>query len=65
MFRLLVNTNVLSSPILVTLMTETIRSTETSVLSRATHRHTPEDGIVHSHRCENLKPYMALTGWDL
>jgi hypothetical protein len=25
----------------------------------------PEDGILHSHRCENLKSYIALTGWAL
>jgi hypothetical protein len=25
----------------------------------------PEDGIFHSHRRENLKPYKALTGWTL
>jgi hypothetical protein len=25
----------------------------------------PEDGILHSHRRENLKFYTALTGWDL
>jgi hypothetical protein len=24
-----------------------------------------EDGILHSHRRENLKPYTALTGWAL
>jgi hypothetical protein len=23
----------------------------------------PEDGVLHSHRRENLKPYIALTGW--
>jgi hypothetical protein len=23
----------------------------------------PEDGILHSHRRENLKSYTALTGW--
>jgi hypothetical protein len=23
----------------------------------------PEDGILHSHRRENFKPYVALTGW--
>jgi hypothetical protein len=23
----------------------------------------PEDGILHSHRRENLKSYIALTGW--
>jgi hypothetical protein len=25
----------------------------------------PEDDILHSHRCENLKSYIALTGWAL
>jgi hypothetical protein len=25
----------------------------------------PEDGILHSHRHENLKSYIALTGWTL
>jgi hypothetical protein len=25
----------------------------------------PEDGILHSHRRENLKSYVALTGWTL
>jgi hypothetical protein len=25
--------------------------------------YTPEDGILHSHRRENLKFYIALTGW--
>jgi hypothetical protein len=24
-----------------------------------------EDGIIHSHRRENLKSYIALTGWAL
>jgi hypothetical protein len=54
-----------SSPILVTLMMETIRSSETSVLSRATRRNIPEDTILHSHSRENLKSYIALTGWTL
>jgi hypothetical protein len=37
---------------------ETIRSSETSVQSTtSTLRHTPEDGIFHSHRRENLKSY--------
>jgi hypothetical protein len=25
----------------------------------------PEDGILHSHRRENLKSYIALSGWAL
>jgi hypothetical protein len=25
----------------------------------------PEDGILHRHRRENLKSYIALTGWTL
>jgi hypothetical protein len=25
----------------------------------------PEDDILHSHRRENLKSYIALTGWAL
>jgi hypothetical protein len=54
-----------SSPILVTLMMEALSSSETSVLTRATRRNIPEDGILHSHRRENLKSYIALTGWAL
>jgi hypothetical protein len=53
---------VLSSPILVTLMMEAIYSSKTLVLTRDTWRNIPEDGILHSHRCENLKSYIALTG---
>jgi polysaccharide deacetylase 2 family uncharacterized protein YibQ len=64
--RLLVTANVLpSSPIIVTLMKEALSSFETSVLTRATRRNIPEDDILHSHCRENLKSYIALTGWTL
>jgi hypothetical protein len=39
--------NVPSWPMLVTLMMETIRPSETLVLTRATRRNVPEDGILH------------------
>jgi hypothetical protein len=54
-----------SSPSLVTLMMEALSSSETSVLTRATRRNIPEDDILHSRRRENLKSYIALTGWTL
>jgi hypothetical protein len=54
-----------SSPILVTLVMEALSFSVTSVLTRATRRNFPEDGIIHSHRRESLKSYKALTGWDL
>jgi hypothetical protein len=43
-------------------MMEAIRSSETSVLTRAAGRHIPEDGILRGHRRENLifyKRYIA------
>jgi hypothetical protein len=45
-------------------MMEAQRS-ETSVLARATRRNIPENGILYSHRRENLKSYIALTRWTL
>jgi hypothetical protein len=46
-------------------MKEALSSSETSVLTRATRRNIAEDDILHSHRLENLKSYIALTGWTL
>jgi hypothetical protein len=61
--ELLVTGNVIPSSLnFSTLMVETIRPSETSVLIRVTRHHIPEDGILHSHRSENLKSYIALTG---
>jgi hypothetical protein len=62
---LLATANVPSSPILVTLMMEALGSSEMTVLTRATRRNIPEDDLLHSHRRENLKSYIALTGWTL
>jgi hypothetical protein len=39
-------------------MEETIRSSETLVITRVTRRNIPEDAIIHSHRRENLRSYI-------
>jgi hypothetical protein len=58
--RLLVTAVVVpSSAIFVTLMKEAPSSFESSVLTRATRRHILEDGILYSHRCENLNSYTS------
>jgi hypothetical protein len=63
--RLLVTANVTISPTLFILIMEAIRSSEISVLTRATPHNIPEDGILYSHRRETLKSCVALTGWTL
>jgi hypothetical protein len=46
-----------------TLKMEAICSFETSVdTQRTTWCYIPEDGIVHNHRCENLKSYLLWRG---
>jgi hypothetical protein len=42
-----------------TLKMEEIRSSETSVHTISTRHHIPEDGILHSHRRENLKSHIV------
>jgi hypothetical protein len=59
--RLLATANVVpSSPILVTLMMESICSSETSALTRATWRNIPEVGILNNHRFENPKTLDSI-----
>jgi hypothetical protein len=56
--RLLVTAYVVpSSPIVVTLMMEALRSSETSVPTRDKRHNISADGVLHSHRRGNLKSY--------
>jgi hypothetical protein len=41
-----------------TMKVEAICSSDTMVDTRSTRHHIPDDGILHSHRRENLRSYM-------
>jgi hypothetical protein len=48
-----------------TLKMEAIRSSETSVHTRSTRRHIPEDRILYNYRCNNLKSYTCFSFFHL
>jgi hypothetical protein len=67
MIHLLGTANVVPSSLnLSTLMIETIRSSKTSVLTRVTRRHIPEDGVLHDYCCyriRQIKQIIAYSVW--
>jgi hypothetical protein len=67
MLQLLFTANVDPSSLILfaLVMVVAILPSETTVLTRAIWRQIPVDGILHRHRRENLKSYIALIGWTL
>jgi hypothetical protein len=62
--RLLVSTNIVpSSPILVTLMMEAMRSSDTSLHTRATRRNIPEDTIPYSQLSSERVQVESIASW--
>jgi hypothetical protein len=61
--RLIIIANAVPNSLIRFTLMESTRSSETSVLTRAMRRHIPEEGILHSHRRENLKSYFSQ--WSL
>jgi hypothetical protein len=50
----------LGTALAVTSNRRTLRRNINTVLTRATRHNIPEDTILHSHRCENLKSYKVI-----
>jgi hypothetical protein len=44
-------------------MMEAIRSSEASVLTKGTEDNITEDGIIRTHRRQNLKSYVLYCAW--
>jgi hypothetical protein len=62
--QLVITANAVPS-LLIPFTLEAILSCGISVLIVATWHHITEDGILHSHRRENFKYYISITGWAL